>query len=66
MVGLAAFHDHDLFGAAGRLAGTKSQLRATRTRNPVQIPNEAGEPMDCKIARLQKPPTKTEVTAMIL
>ncbi len=37
-----------------------------RTRNPVPMPNDAGEPIACKIARLQNPPTKREETAIIL
>jgi hypothetical protein len=61
-----AIHDHDFVGAAARFPGTKNQLKAMRTRNPAPIPNEAGEPIDCKIARLQNPPTKTEETAIIL
>jgi hypothetical protein len=59
-------YDHDFFGGATRFPGTKNQLKAMRTRNPVPIPNDAGEPIACKIARLQNPPIKTEETAIIL
>ena len=58
--------DHDFVGAEGHFPGTKSQLTAMRARKPVPMPNAAGEPIACNIARLQKPPTKRAVTAMTL
>jgi hypothetical protein len=57
---------YGFFEALTGLPGTKSQLRAMRMRSPVPMPNDAGEPIACKIARLQNPPTKTEETAISL
>lgn len=48
------------------LAGTKNQLKATTTRKPAAMPKDAGEPIACKIARLQKPPTKSAAMPSIL
>ena len=66
--GFFASMSHDFVEAEAHSSwpGTKSQLTAMKTRNPVPMPNVAGEPIACKITRLQKPPTKRATMPMIL